>query len=88
MSQTYAPGQRVRVTHVIPRPPRDGGGDVVQATEGTVVGGGPAKTGSWFAHAKDHKLWLQRLVLRKDNGELVHINLDPNTTIDLVEPGR
>lgn len=40
------------------------------------------KTGSWFAHAKDDKLWLDRLVLKKDDGEIVVCNLDPYTRVE------
>jgi len=28
------------------------------------------QTGSWFAHSKDDKLWLDRLLIRKADGEL------------------
>ena len=40
------------------------------------------KTGSWFAHAKDDRLWLDRLVLKKDDGEIVVCNLDGNSRVD------
>ena len=43
------------------------------------------KTGSWYAHAKDDKLWLDRLVLEKDDGEIVVCNLDPYSRIELVD---
>ena len=34
------------------------------------------KTGAWFAHSKDDRLWLDRLTVRRDDGELVVCNLD------------
>ena len=50
--------------------------------EGTVLRYRQAKTGSWFAHAKEDKLWLDRLELRKDDGELVTLNLDCYSVIE------
>ena len=50
--------------------------------EGTVVRWRQARTGSWFAHAKDDKLWLDRLELRRDDGELVTLNLDHYSLVE------
>jgi len=62
-----------------------GKGTVTSSTEGTVVRYGQQKTGSWFAHAKDDKLWLDRLELKKDDGEIVVCNVDGNSVIESVE---
>ncbi len=43
---------------------------------GTVVEFKQEQTGSWYAHSKDDKLWLDRLTLRKPDGELTTLNLD------------
>ena len=43
------------------------------------------KTGSWFAHAKDDRLWLDRLVLKKDDGEIVVCNLDAYSRVEVVD---
>lgn len=40
------------------------------------------KTGSWYAHAKDNKLWLRRIQLRKDDGELSTLNVDQWTEVE------
>ena len=82
----YQPGQRVRVTQQIPRQT----GALVTAVEGSIVRFGQQKTGSWFAHSKDHKLWLDRLELRKDDGELVVVNLDQYSSVEVLgaEPRR
>jgi hypothetical protein len=77
----YTPGQRVRVIQQVPRL----SGSFATTVEGTVVKFEQQKTGSWYAHAKDDKLWLDRLELRKDDGETVVLNLDRNTR---VEPAR
>lgn len=52
-------------------------------TRGTVEAFEQRKTGSWFAHAKDDKLWLDRLVLKLDDGEIVTLNLDGYTRVEL-----
>jgi hypothetical protein len=80
----YQAGQRVRVTQQVPHL---GNGDATFATkpiEGVIVKYTQAKTGSWFAHSKDHKLWLDRLELRKDDGELVVINLDQYSSVEAI----
>ncbi len=76
---TFKPGQRVTVTHQIPQRAR------VWTTQvtGIVVSYGQKKTGSWFAHAKDDKLWLDRLTLKKDDGEIVVCNLDEFSNVKL-----
>jgi len=79
----YTPGQRVRITQQVPHL---GNGDPTYAAtlEGTVVTFTQQKTGSWFAHSKDHKLWLDRLQIRKDDGELVYVNLDQYSSVELL----
>lgn len=72
------PGQRLRVTRQIPR----GSGALVNILEGVVVRVGQQKTGSWYAHSQDKKLWLDRVELRKDDGELVVCNLDHLSVIE------
>jgi hypothetical protein len=84
-SQTYKPGQRVRVSQQVPRAERPGGGAMVTTVEGTVVGFEQQKTGSWYAHSRDHKLWMDRLELKKDDGEIVFLNLDQYSAVDVVE---
>lgn len=49
---------------------------------GTVVAYQQRQTGSWYAHAKDDKLWLDRLTLKKDDGELTTLNLDEFSRIE------
>ena len=76
----YQPGKRVRVTQQLAQ--RD---QVWTNTiEGVITRYLQAKTGSWFAHAKDDQLWLDRLELRLDDGELVSLNLDQYTVIEEV----
>lgn len=81
--ETYKSGQRVRVTQQVPHL---GNGDPTLATtlEGTVLAFEHQKTGSWYAHSKDHKLWLDRLKVRKDDGEIVYVNLDQFSSVEVV----
>lgn len=73
-----SPGTRVRVTQQVPQV-----ADVWTTTvEGSIVRFRQAKTGSWFAHGADDKLWLDRLELRLDDGELVTLNLDRYSVIE------
>lgn len=76
----YRPGMKVRVTQQMPR----GTGPLIITIEGSIVRFGQQKTGSWFAHSKDHRLWLDRLELRKDDGELVVVNLDQYSHVEVL----
>ena len=72
------PGRRVRVTQQMPLRDRAWSSTV----EGEVTRYRQAKTGSWFAHAKDDQLWLDRLEIRLDDGEIVILNLDQYSVIE------
>jgi len=72
------PGQRVRVTQQMAQRDRAW----TDTVEGVVVRCRQAKTGSWFTHAKDDKLWLDRLEIRLDDGELVVLNLDQFSVVE------
>lgn len=74
------PGQHVRVIQQVPRL----SGSHMTSVEGEVVSMGFGKTGSWFAHSKDKKLWIERLELRKADGELVTLNLDQYTRVEVL----
>ncbi len=76
-----AAGARVKVIQQIPRLT----GVTTSTTCGKVVRLEQGKTGSWFAHAKDDKLWLDRLIIEKDNGEIAAINLDQYTHIEVLD---
>lgn len=55
-------------------------------TSGAVVEFGQKETGSWFAHSKDDKLWLDRLTLRKPDGEITTLNLDGFSVVKVDSP--
>lgn len=53
---------------------------------GTVVDFQQKQTGSWYAHSKGDKLWLDRLTLRKVDGELITLNLDEFSVVQVESP--
>lgn len=53
---------------------------------GTIVEYEQKTTGSWYAHSKNDKLWLDRLTLRKDDGELITLNLDEYSHVVVESP--
>jgi hypothetical protein len=75
------PGQQVRVIQQIAARDHTWTSDV----RGTVVDYSQKQTGSWYAHSKDDKLWLDRLTLRKLDGELITLNLDEYSVVE-IEP--
>lgn len=77
----HQPGRRVRVTQQMPV--RDGAW--ANTVEGVITRFQQAKTGSWFAHAKDDQLWLDRLEIQLDDGELVILNLDQYSLIESID---
>lgn len=77
---SYQIGDRVRVTQQVPRQV----GTTTTTVEGVILRAGQQKTGSWFAHSKDKKLWLDRLELRRDDGELVVVNLDQFSRVERI----
>src|SRR5215213_10215690 len=76
------PGTRVKVTQQI------AGRNYTWTTDtrGTIVEYEQQTTGSWFAHSKNDKLWLDRLTLRKDDGEITTLNLDDYTVVNVQQP--
>ena len=75
------PGARVRVTQQIAARDYSWQADV----RGTIVAYEQKQTGSWFAHSKNDKLWLDRLVIKKDDGEITTLNLDDYSRVE-IEP--
>jgi hypothetical protein len=53
---------------------------------GTVLQYAQKETGSWFAHSRDDKLWLDRLSLKKEDGEITTLNLDEFSRVEIESP--
>lgn len=84
MSMHTAPptiGSHVRVTQQMPLRDRTWSA----AVEGVVIRFRQAKTGAWFAHSRDDRLWLDRLEIRCGDGELVVLNLDQYSVVEPIE---
>ncbi len=76
----YSAGTRVQVTqqiahrsHVYP----------ISVT-GTVLRQERQESGSWFARNKGDRLWLDRLIIQKDDGEKVVLNLDEFSSVKVL----
>jgi hypothetical protein len=81
LRQKLVPGAAVKVTQQI------AARDYTWTSEiaGTVVKYDQETTGSWFAHSKNDKLWLDRLTLRKSDGEIITLNLDDYSVLSFPE---
>jgi hypothetical protein len=77
--QRLKPGVRVKVTQQIAARNYSWASEV----RGTIVDYQQQETGSWFAHSKNDKLWLDRLTLRMDDGEITTLNLDEFSRVDI-----
>jgi hypothetical protein len=82
VNEQLKPGTRVKVTQQIPA--RDY--TYTTGVTGTVLEYQQKPTGSWFAHSRDDKLWLDRLAIRKDDGEITTLILDDYTVVEVQEP--
>jgi len=76
----YEPGMKVRVTQQIPH----GKSAWTSSVEGVILRFGQQKTGSWFAHSRDDRLWIDRLEIRKEDGEIVVCNLDQYSRVEVI----
>ncbi len=76
---TLAPGTRVTVTQQVQLK------NWTASITGVIQEVEQRKTGSWFAHSKDDRLWLDRLILRKDDGEIVVCNLDAYSRVEVTD---
>lgn len=73
-----APGTRVRITKQVPREQ----GSYSSVFEGIVVKQELKPTGSWMAEGKNDRLWLDRLTVRRPDGELFVCNIEATTRIE------
>jgi hypothetical protein len=84
--QQLKPGAKVKITQQIVARDHTWLSEVV----GTILAFEQAKTGSWYAHARDDRLWLDRLKLKKENGETSILNLDQYSLVEFIsiQPNR
>jgi hypothetical protein len=79
----YAPGMRIRVTQQIAQR----ASTYVAVLEGTVLRQERQGSGSWYAGNPGDKVWLDRLVLQKADGEISILNLDEYTRVEVLAGG-
>ena len=84
LRKQLAPGALVEVTQQIAR--RDKDRAWMSTVRGTILSYEQRQTGSWFAHARDDKLWLDRLMIRKEDGEVTVLNLDDYSVVKVLSP--
>jgi hypothetical protein len=82
LRKKLVPGALVEVTQQIPHRDRVW----TNRVKGAVISYQQKQTGSWFAHSKDDKLWLDRLVVRKDDGEIISLILDDYSHLEVIPP--
>jgi hypothetical protein len=76
----YSPGTRVQVTQQIAQRSHVYPISVI----GTVLRQERQESGSWFARNKGNRLWLDRLIIQKDDGEKVVLNLDEFSSVKVL----
>ena len=82
--KSLVPGAKVIVTQQIAH--RIPSRAWTNQTIGTVVEYMQKPTGSWFAHSKNEKLWLDRLKIQKPDGELTTLILDEYSHVEVEAP--
>jgi hypothetical protein len=61
------------------------GRDLESRVIGTVEAWDSLPTGSWYAHGKDDRLWLDRVRIRRVDGEITLLVIDDATAISRLE---
>ena len=77
----YQPGTVVRITQQIPRRLDT----YITTITGKVIRQERQNSGSWFARNKSDRVWLDRLILQKDDGEISILNLDEYTVVEVLQ---
>lgn len=82
LPRPISPGTRVRIRQTI----QFRHGEWPCEVEGVVIEHAAIPTASWFAHMPRHRLWLNRLRLQKDDGEITLLNLDEDSVVTVLAP--
>jgi hypothetical protein len=78
---SYQPGTVLRITQQIPRRTDT----YTTSVTGKVIRHERQNSGSWFARNKRNRVWLDRLILQKSDGEVSILNLDEYTVVEVLE---
>lgn len=82
--ELFPPGTPVLVRQTVERRGRS----YQTRVAGVVEAWDELPTGSWYAHGRKDRLWLERLRLRKVDGEETLLVLDDITSIAKLEPAQ
>ena len=77
----YQPGTMVRITQQIPRRLDT----YTMEITGKVIRQERQYSGSWFARNKRDRVWLDRLIVQKSDGEISILNLDEYTVVEVLQ---
>src|ERR1051325_7319539 len=77
----YAPGTVVKIPQQTPRRIDT----YTTSVTGKVIRQERQNSGSWFARNKRNRVWLDRLVIQKADGEVSILNLDEYTVVEVLE---
>ena len=78
----FVPGAKVQVTQQIPHRDRTW----TNLIKGEIVSFEQRPTGSWFAHSKSDRLWLDRMVIKREDGEIMTLILDDYSYVEILPP--
>lgn len=77
----YQPGTTVRITQQIPRRTDT----CTTSITGRVIRQERQYSGSWYARNKRDRVWLDRLMIMKPDGEITILNLDEYTVVEVLQ---
>lgn len=82
----YQPGTILRITQQIPRRTDT----CTISITGRVIRQERQYSGSWYARNKRDRVWLDRLIVLKEDGEITVLNLDEYTVVEILQgpPGE
>lgn len=84
LRKNLVPGTRVRITQQVAARQYS----MATVVEGIIVKYDQRPTGSWYAHSRDDKLWLDRVELKKIDGEISILNLDDYSQVEILPPAK
>jgi hypothetical protein len=79
LRKQLVPGAIVEIIQQIPHRDRVW----TDTLRGTVLAYEQRPTGSWYTHSRNDRLWLDRLVIRKADGEITTLILDDYTSLKI-----
>ena len=82
LRKRIVPGAHVRIVQQIAARSYSWSSEI----RGEIISFDQKETGSWYAHSKNDHLWLDRLTLKKSDGEITTLNLDEFSVVEIETP--